>query len=120
LVVHRDAFDGRTGYAGVDIKRRDDAKALRRETLVPEQCTAHVANSDHRDRPLPVGAENMADLRDQLMASVPNPGVTKVPEIGQVLANLGIGEAQHLAELAGANSRAAIANQMLQLSKVEA
>ncbi len=41
-------------------------------------------------------------------------------EIGQVLANLGVGEAQHLSQLAGADRGSPLADQMLQLSQVKA
>ena len=55
---------------GIAIERGHDAKPLRGEALVAQQGPAHVADADHRDDPLPVGAQNAADLGDQLVAAI--------------------------------------------------
>ena len=57
---------------------------------------------------------------DQLLAAVADARVAEMAEAGEVLADLGVGEAQQPAELAGADRRLAVPHQVLQLAQVEA
>lgn len=115
-IVDEDSFNLRSHDAGVEIERRHDAKALRGEALVTQQGPAHVADADQRDDPLSVGAQDAANLSDQLAASVANAWMPEMAEIGEVLADLGVGEAQHLTELTGTDRGTAVPGQVLQFT----
>ena len=67
-----------------------------------------------------VGAQDAADCDDQLFAAVADARIAEVPEIGQILANLGIGKAEQAAELTGTGGFVAVANQMLEFAQIKA
>ena len=90
------------------------------ESLVPQKCPAHVADADHRDGPLTVGAENSADFGDQLVATVTDPRMAEMAEVGEVLPHLGIGKAKQRRQLAGADRRPPGSDKMLQFSQIQA
>ena len=104
----------------IAIKCGHDAKALGGKSLVAQQCPAHVADADHRDGPLAIGAQNSADFRDQLVAPVADPRVAKMAEIREIFSHLGIGKAKQRRQLAGADGGPAGAHQMLQLAQIQA
>ena len=68
-----------------------------------------------------VGAQNAANCRDQLVAAVADAGMAEMAEIGEILADLGIGEAEQRGR-AGWELTVALpgANELLQLAQVEA
>ncbi len=119
-VVHRDTFNLRADDPRVRVERRDNAESLFGKSLVAEQGTAHVADANHRNDPLPVGAQDAADFSDQLVAAIADAGMPKVAELGQVFSHLGVRHTQHFSELARANRRAAFADELAKLAQVQA
>src|SRR5262249_35495630 len=59
-----------------------------------------VADADDRHRPLAVDAQLAAQGCDDFLRGVADAGVAEVAEVGEVLADLGVGDAEGLAELA--------------------
>ena len=106
--------------AGIDVERGHDAKALVAEALVAQQGAAQVTGADHGHRPVAIGAQDLADGLDQVVAAVADARVAKMAEIGQILADLGVAKAQQPAELAGAGALVAVAHQVLQFAQVQA
>lgn len=119
-IVDRNAFDLAADDAGIAVECGHDAEALGWKSLVPQEGAAHIADADHRDGPLAIGAEDAADFSDEFVAAVADAGVAEVAEIGEVLADLGVGEAEERGELAGAHGSAAGADQVLEFAQVEA
>ena len=119
-VKHAHAFDRRADALRVDVKRRHDAKALVAETLVAQQCAAQIARADHGHRPVAVGAQDLANGLDQVVAAIADARMAEMAEVGQVFAHLGIAKAQQSAELAGAGALVPVAHQVLQLAQVQA
>jgi hypothetical protein len=106
-VKYGDPLDLRTHHLRVAIERGHDAKALSGKAFVAQERAAHVADADHRDRPLAIGAEDAADFSDQFVAAVADARMAKMAEIREVFADLSIGEAEQRGELAGADGRPA-------------
>ena len=67
-----------------------------------------------------IGAQDAANGDDQFVATIADARIAEMAEIGQILANLGVGEAEQVAELAGAGGFVAVANQMLQFAQIKA
>ena len=59
-------------------------------------------------------------LADQVLDAVPDAGVAELAEVGQVLADLRVGQVQALAELFGRDGPAVGALERLQLAQVQA
>jgi hypothetical protein len=78
-----------------------------------------VTGAHEQHVPRAVGAEDAFDPRDQLIHAVSDAGVPKLPEIGQVLANLGIGKPQRLAELLARDRLTIMAQEALELPEIE-
>ena len=120
LSVDRNSFDPGADHTRIGIERSDNAEALRRKALVPQAGPGPCFRRRPCDRPLPVRAQDVTNLGDQLMAPIPDAGMAEMAEIRQVFANLGVGEAQHFSQLAGADRGSPLADQILQLSQVKA
>ena len=93
-VIDAHALDRGADPLGIDVEGGHDAKALVIESLVAQQGSAQVAGADHGHRPIAIGAQDFANGVDQVVAAIANAGMAEVPEIGQVLANLGVAEAE--------------------------
>ena len=81
------------------VKHGNDAKTFLVKPAIAEQCTAEIACSNQQNIPGPIGSENAADARDQVIDSVPDPRMAELPEVSQILSHLGIGQTEGLAEL---------------------
>ena len=60
------------------------------------------------------------ERRDQLLGRVADAGVAQVAQVGQVLAHLGVGDAERLAELAAGDGAASLACEAFQAAQVQA
>ena len=78
----------------IDIKRRDNPKALVTESFVSQQSATKVARSDHCHGPIRVSSQNLAHRLDQVIAAITNAGMAKMTEIGQILTHLRIAKAE--------------------------
>ena len=96
-VVDRHSFDALAHFGGVDVERRDDPKALLGKAPVTHQGPTQVSEADDGERPGLVGAQNPLDGRDELTGAVADARITELAEIGQVLADLGIGKSKQAA-----------------------
>src|SRR5207302_105276 len=94
--------------------------ALGVEAAVGAEGAAEVAGADEQDVPHLVRAEDAFDLEDEVVHAVADAGVAELAEVGEVLADLGIGEAEALAELAAGDRAAVLALERLELPQVEA
>lgn len=112
--------DHRTRLAGIRIKRGDNPEPLLDKSPVAKQRTAQIADADECHAPFAVGPQNYFDRTDQFLTAIANPRMAKVPEMGQIFTNLGIGKAQLPAELAAADCLFAIGDQVLQFPQIEA
>jgi hypothetical protein len=115
-----DILDMRADLFGVGFEGSDDAEALLHEPPVTQEGSSQVSYTDEGHPPFAVGPEDDLDRTDEFLATVANAGMAKVPEMGQILTNLGIGEAQVPAKLTAAGGLFAISDQVLKLSQVKA
>ena len=79
---------------GVGVEDGGEAEALGVEALVGHQCAAEVAGADEEDVPDFVGAEDLFDLGDEVVDAVADAGVAELAEVGEVFADLGVGEVE--------------------------
>lgn len=107
-----------TDLGGVGIKDGREAESLGMEASVGHEGAAEIAGTDEDDIPGFVGAEDMSDLADQLLDAVADAGMAELSEIGEILADLGIGEAEAFAQLLGRDGPLVLAGKRLQLAQV--
>ncbi len=119
-VVDRHAFNIAARLRGLHVERRHDAEVLLPEAAIAEQGPTQVTDADHGDRPGSIGAQNMTDRGNQLLASVSDAGIAKVAEVGQIFADLGIGQTEQVAQVAGTGGLMAVSHQMLQFPQIQA
>jgi hypothetical protein len=103
-IVH--GFDGElaegvTGFVGVGVENGGEAEAFAEEAAVGDEGAAEVTGADEEDVPDFVGAEDFAELGDELIDAVADAGVAELAEVGEVFADLGVGVAKGVAELFG-------------------
>ena len=82
--------------------------------------TAEVSGADQQDAPDLVGAEDALDLGDQIIDAVADAGVAEGSEVGEILADLSISEAEDAAKLRRTGRLVAVADQVLQFPEVQA
>ncbi len=112
-MVNRHALDAAAGLRRIGIESRHDIEPLLRKAAIAQQGPAKVAGPDQDRVPALVGAQNAANRRHQLITAIANARVAKVPEVGQVLANLGVGEAEPAAELTAARRGMPLVDEVL-------
>ena len=66
---------------------------------VPEEGSPEIAQSNQGYIPRPVGPEDASDGRDELHTAVADAGVAELTEVGEVLADLSVGEAEFRSQL---------------------
>ncbi len=93
---------------------------MRAEASVTQQGAAEIAHPHHGDSPLAIRAQDASDRAYQLVASVAHARLAEVPKVGQIAANLGIGEAQLPAESPRTGCGMARSDQMLDFPEIEA
>ena len=69
------------------------------KTAKRNQGTSEVTYTDQQHVGLPVSSEDVTNPLDQFRYAVSYSRVAELPEISQILANLGVGEAQRLTKL---------------------
>ena len=82
---------------GFCVESRDHAETLLMEPSISQQGTAQVAHAHQGHLPLAVGSQNVANCGHQFLAAISDARMAKVPKMGQILADLGVGESQPLA-----------------------
>ena len=90
------------------------------EATVAQQGSGQVADSDHDHRPLPVNAEPIAKGGHQFLGRIADARLAKVAQTGQVLAHLGVGDAQGDAQLTAGNGLHSLAVEPFQMAKIKA
>ena len=107
-------------HALVRVEHRCDVEILLGETLVGEKGPTDVARTDERGVPGPVAAEHLTELLVETVQLVSDPGVTELAEEGEILADLGTGETEGVAQLTRADGSGPRGDQGPDLAKVEA
>ena len=108
------------GYPFVLVKDRQQLETPFGKPTEGDQRPPQVARSDEEHVRDPIRTQDAANLLDQLWDAVPDPGVAELPEIGEVLADLGVGEAERLTKLTAGDRLTVVLAKGLELSQVEA
>src|SRR5438045_1154998 len=95
-------------------------KAALLEAAIAQQRSPQVADADQRRPPGPVHAQQMANGPDQLFRHVTDAGTAKAAETGQILAHLGVSDAERLAELAARHLADLVAQQCFEMTQIQA
>jgi hypothetical protein len=119
-VINVHALDERAHQTGITIERSDNAKPLSLKPSVTKEGTPQVAYPYQDDVPLAIGSQNPPDGVDEFLAPVADPGMTKMPKMGQILANLGVCEPEPSTQLAAAGRFVTVLEQVLKLAEIEA
>ena len=88
----------------VVIKDDDDSEILFFKTFVVKECSSKVAEADQGDVPGPVNPQNFSQTGNEISDVVADTRMAELPEIGQILTNLCIGQAQGRPQSTGGNS----------------
>jgi hypothetical protein len=114
------AVDPLAALGGVGVEQGDDAKAALREATVAQQGPGQVAHPHEHRRPFPVDSQGTPDGLDQFARRIADPRLAQVTERSQVLADLGVGDSERLAQLSAGDSRRPLALEPLEATEVEA
>lgn len=90
---------GASHEAHVGVKNRRDAEAPAGEPTVGGQGPSQIACSDEGGCPDVVGAEDQAGLFDESVDTVSEPRTAELAEVGEILSDLRVGDAQSLSKL---------------------
>ena len=104
----------------IRVKQGHEAKALLLEAAIAQQGAGQVADPDHGHQPLPVDAQPVTQSGRQVQGGITNPGLTKITQVGQVLANLVAANPQRLAEPAAGNRLNSLAVKQLKMAQIQA
>ncbi len=99
-VPDRDPPDRPADQGWVPVEGQLDLKPLPGEAAIPKQRLTEVSATDQRDSARSPGTQDIPNPANQLFAPVTNPAVAKLAKPGQVLADLGIGQAKQFAQTA--------------------
>ena len=118
-MLDADALNRLADLRGVGIEGGLDREILPAEAAVAQQRLAEVAHAHHHHGPGMIGAEDVAHRADELVAAIADARIAKLTEEAEVLANLGIAEAEQRAELARRDRLLARGLEPLQFPQVE-
>ena len=102
------------------VEHRHQFEAPGSETLVGGNRFAEVTGPDQQDVGDAIGAKDAAQAMDERHHFVADARATKLPKIGQILANLCVGESERLGEFAAGNGRDPIGLERFELAQIEA
>src|SRR5207302_11031396 len=77
-------------------------------------------DADDDRRPRAIDAEALAEGGDDFLSGIADAGLAKIAKIGEVFADLGVGDAERLAQLAAGGGLRAFAEKALQVAEVTA
>src|SRR5487761_2062504 len=97
-MADEDAPDGAAHEVEVRIECGRDFESLRPKATVLGDSLAEPAHAHQAHPPLPVDAEDLAQLGQQTVDIVAPALLAKAPEVAQVLADLGRGHVEQLSE----------------------
>src|SRR5258708_4383012 len=98
--MDRQAVDFLADLAGVGVEQGDKSEPLALKAAVAQQGAGEIADADEHGGPGAVDAEAVAKGGDQVGDEVADAGLAEVAEVGEILADLGIVDAESLADLA--------------------
>ncbi len=98
--MDRQAVDFLAGLAGVGVEQGDKGETLALKAAVAQQGAGEIADADEHGRPGAVDAEAVAEGGDEVGDEVADSRLTEVAKVGEILADLGIVDAEGLADLA--------------------
>ena len=84
----------------IRIEGRFDREVLPVEAAVAEQRLAEIADAHHDHGPRMIRAQDVAHRMNQFFAAIAHAGIAELPEKPEVLADLGVAEAEQCAQLA--------------------
>ncbi len=97
------AVDFFSHFIGFPVEQSDEAEALLLKPAIAEEGAGQVADADDDSIPVSIDAEALPQGGDELRGWVADAGLAEVAEIGKILANLGVGDAESFAELSAGN-----------------
>ena len=103
----------------IGVEGGGNPEVLAAEAAVAEQRLSEVAHPDHRHGPRVVRAEDVPHRPDQFFTAVADARVAELPEEAEVLANLGVTEAEQRAQLPRGDRVLAGRDQSLQFAQIE-
>lgn len=119
-VANLDVLDMRANLFRVGFKGGDNAESLLNEATIAQESTTEVAHPYECHPPFSIRPKDDLDRANKFLTAVADARVPEVPKVGQILADLGIGEAQLPAKLTATDRLFAIGNQVLKLSQIQA
>lgn len=114
------ACDERPDDRRVSVEDRHDVEALASEAPVRHERAADVAGAHDAGVPLTVLAEDQAQPLDELRDRIADARATELAEEGEVLAHLGVGDAEGMAKLLRGDRALAVVGSRAELAQVEA
>jgi len=102
-IMDADAFQLPADLVGVAIEGRGHVEAVGAEAGIHHQGLAEPSRADDDRVPLPVQAEDAADLLLELDHGITHAAPAELPEVGQVFAHLGRVDAAQLGQFPARN-----------------
>src|SRR5262249_23994945 len=106
--------------AGIGVEECDEGETLGAEAGVAGEGTADVADADEERVGDAIGAEDLAESCDERGDLVADAGAAELAEVGEVLADLCVGEAEGACEGAGGDGGDGLGVEGFELAQVEA